>query len=328
MGRYILKRLLMVIPILIGVTLFIFLTLSLTPGDPAKLAMGNDATEEQLQAFREQNGLDKSLPVQYLTYMGKAITGDFGKSFITRQTVTSMIGARIGNTLFLSFTSIAFTIIVSLIMGVTMAVKQNSLYDNTMRVVTIILTSMPQFWLAIMMILLFAVKLRWLPSSGLGTFKQAIIPIICCACSGITMCTRTTRASMLEVINQDYIRTARAKGLRSNDIIWRHALKNALLPMITVYGRMVASCFNGSVVIESIFGINGIGTMMMNALRQKDIPAIMGGIIISACVITVVNLLTDLAYAFVDPRIRSHYRRATGKKKTVRNTPKEGAVTA
>ena len=326
MIRYIVKRLLMVIPILIGVTLFIFLTLNLTPGDPARLAMGNDATEEQLQAFREENGLDKSLAVQYLTYMGHAVTGDFGTSFITRQSVTSMISTRIGNTLFLSFTSIAFAVVVSLILGVTMAVKQDSLYDNSMRVITIILTSMPQFWLAIMMILLFAVKLRWLPASGLGTFKQAIIPIICLACSGITMCARTCRASMLEVINQDYIRTAKAKGLRSNDIIWRHALKNALLPMITVYGRMVATCFNGSVVIESIFGINGIGTMMTSALRQKDIPAIMGGIMISAVIITVVNLLTDLAYAFVDPRIRSRYGKRTKKEKETNNAPKESAV--
>ena len=317
MVRYVVKRLLMVIPILIGVTLFLFLILSLTPGDPAEIAMGSGATEEQLEAFRIQNGLDRPVLVQYISYISKAVTGDLGTSFLTRQAVGSMITARVGNTLFLAFSSIALTIVVSLFLGVAMAVKQNSLFDNSMRVITIILTSMPQFWLAIMMILLFSVQLGWLPSSGLGTFKQAVIPIICLACGGITMCARTGRASMLEVINQDFIRTAHAKGLKPSYITRRHTLKNALLPMVTVYGRIVATCFSGSVVIESIFGINGIGQMMTAALRQKDVPAIMGSIIISACVITVVNLVTDLAYAFIDPRIWSLYARRKSKVNTV-----------
>lgn len=317
MIRYVVKRLLMVIPILIGVTLFLFLLLSLTPGDPAEIVMGSGATEEQLEMFRIENGLDKPILVQYASYISKAVTGDLGISYLTRQPVSSMIAARVGNTLFLAFSSIALTIVVSLFLGVSMAVKQNSLFDNSMRVITIILTSMPQFWLAIMMILLFSVQLSWLPSGGLGTFKQAIMPIICLACSGITMCARTGRASMLEVINQDYIRTAQAKGLKPSYITRRHALKNALLPMVTVYGRIVATCFSGSVVIESIFGINGIGQMMTAALRQKDVPAIMGSIIISACVITVVNLFTDLTYAFIDPRIWSLYARRKRKVNTV-----------
>jgi len=228
-----------------------------------------------------------------------------------------MIAVRVGNTLFLSFVSMAFTIVVALFLGIAMAVKQNSFFDNFMRVVTIILTSMPQFWLALMMILLFSVSLGWLPSAGLGTFKQSIMPILCLACGGITLCARTGRSSMLEVINQDYIRTARAKGLKRNYIIRKHAMKNALLPMVTVYGRIIATCFSGSVVIESVFGINGIGQMMTAALRQKDVPAIMGSIIISACVITVVNLITDLTYALIDPRIKSMYTRRKAKLEAV-----------
>ena len=317
MVRYFLKRLVMIIPILIGVTLLIFLLLSLTPGDPANIALGSGATEEQLDLFRIQTGLDKPLVVQYLSYMGKAVTGDLGTSYLTRQSVSSMISVRVGNTLFLSFTSMALTIIVALFLGIAMAVKQNSLFDNSMRVITIILTSMPQFWLALMMILLFSVVLGWLPPSGLGSFKQAIMPIVCLACGGITMCARTGRSSMLEVINQDYIRTARAKGLRRRYIIRRHALKNALLPMVTVYGRIIANCFSGSVVLESVFGINGIGQMMTAALRQKDVPAIMGSVIISACVITIVNLITDLTYAFIDPRIKSLYTRRKSKLEVV-----------
>jgi peptide/nickel transport system permease protein len=308
----------MMIPIMIGVTLFLFLLLSLTPGDPAKIALGSTATEEQLELFREQNGLNDPLIVQYVNYMLKAVTGDLGTSFLTRQSVNSMIATRAPTTLFLSFASMAVTIIVALFLGIAMAVKQNSFFDNFMRVLTVIFTSMPQFWLGLMMIILFTVNLKWLPSSGLfATPGDWIMPIICLAMGGITMCARTGRSSMLEVINQDYIRTARAKGLKYNYIIRRHALKNALLPMVSVYGRIIATCFSGSVVLEQVFGINGIGQMMTNALRQKDVPAIMGSIIISAFVITIVNLLTDLTYAFIDPRIKSKYARNKSKQKAV-----------
>lgn len=298
----------MVIPIMIGVTVFLFFLLSLTPGDPAEIALGPGADEAQLELFREQNGLNASLPVQYLQYMAKVVTGDLGTSYITRQSVNSMIATRAPATLFLSFVSMAITIVVALFLGIAMAVKQNSFFDNFMRVVTVVFTSMPQFWLGLMMIMLFTVKLGWLPSSGLfQTSGDWVMPVVCLAFGGITTCARTGRSSMLEVINQDYIRTARAKGLKYSYIIRRHALKNALLPMVSVYGRIIATCFSGSVVLEQVFGINGIGQMMTNALRQKDVPAIMGSIIISAFVITLVNLLTDLAYAFIDPRIKSKY---------------------
>jgi len=307
MIRFIVQRLLLIIPILIGVTLLIFLIMSLTPGDPARIAMGSEATEDQLNFFRKETGLDQPLMVQYVNYMAKAVTGDLGTSFITRQSVSSMIAIRVGNTLFLSFTSMFTAIIVALFLGIAMALKQNSAFDNIMRVLTIVFTSMPQFWLALMMILLFTVTLGLLPSVGLGTFEQAIMPIICLAMGGLTACARTGRSSMLEVIGQDYIRTARAKGLTRGYIIRRHALKNALLPMVSVYGRIISSCFAGSVVIESVFGITGIGQMITNALRQKDVPAIMGCIIISACVIAIVNLATDLTYGFIDPRIKSMY---------------------
>ena len=318
MVRYVIKRLVMIVPILIGVTIFIFVLLSLAPGDPAKVALGSLATEEELQLFREQNGLDASLFMQYVNYMLKAATGNLGISYTSHQSVNSMIAIRVGNTLFLSFSSMFLTIVLSMPLGIRMATRQNSVFDNSMRVVTIIFTSMPVFWLAMMLILLFTVALKGLlPSSGLGTFKQAIMPIVCLACQGITMCARTGRSSMLEVINQDYIRTARAKGLKRGYIIRRHALKNALLPMVSVYGRIIATCFSGSVVIETVFGINGIGQMMTYALRQKDIPAVMGSIIISCFVITIVNLLTDIAYAFIDPRIKSKYVRQSARVKVV-----------
>ena len=327
MIQYVIKRLLMVIPILIGVTLLLFTLLSMIPGDPAATSLGAGALPEQIELFKQQHGLDKPLYVQYVTYMAKVATGDLGTSFHTRQSVNSMIAVRVGNTLFLSLTSMALTIIVALFLGIAMAVKQNSIFDNTMRVFTIIFTSMPQFWLAIMMILLFSVKLRLLPSAGL--FKSPgdwIMPIVVLAFNGITVCARTGRSSMLEVINQDYIRTARAKGFKRSYIIRRHALKNSLLPMVTIYGRIVSHCFAGSVVLEAVFGINGIGTMMTHALRQKDVPAMMGSVIISACIVTVVNLLTDLTYAFIDPRIKSLYTRR--KRKTSTETETETSVEA
>ena len=307
MVLYVIKRILLIIPIMIGVTFFLFMLLMLMPGDAALIVLGTQATEEQIQMFRDQNGLNDPAIVQYVNYMIKVVQGDLGMSFNTRQSVNSMIAIRAPTTLFLSLTSMVLTIAIALPLGVTMAVKQNSLYDNSMRVVTIILTSMPVFWLAIMMILLFTVKLNWLPSVYEFRLSAVIMPLVCLACQGVTMCARTGRSSMLEVINQDYIRTARAKGLRYGYIIRRHALKNAMMPMVSVYGRIIATCFSGSVVLETVFGINGIGTMMLNALRQKDVPAIMGSIVISCLVITGVNILTDITYAFIDPRIKSKY---------------------
>ena len=317
MVRYVIKRVIMIIPIMIGVTFFLFMLLTLTPGDAALIVLGTTATEEQIELFREQNGLNDPAMVQYVNYMAKVVRGDLGVSFNTRQSVNSMIAVRAPTTLFLSITSMVLTIIIAMPLGISMAVKQNSFFDNLMRVLTIILTSMPVFWLAMMMILLISVQLRWLPSNGVGSFKAVIMPIVCLASQGITMCARTGRSSMLEVINQDYIRTARAKGLKNGYIIRRHALKNALLPMVSVYGRIIATCFAGSVVIENIFGISGIGQMMLNALRQKDVPAIMGSIVISCLVISLVNLLTDITYAFIDPRIKSKYVSGKSRRKVV-----------
>jgi len=300
----------MIIPMLIGVTIFLFFLLAMTPGDPAEIALGGSSTPEQMELFRQQHGLDRPLPIQYLNYMkGVVLRGDLGTSLFTRQPVTTMIAERVGVTLFLSLTSLALTIVIALFLGIAMAIKQNSFFDNFMRVATVVLTSMPQFWMALMLMLLFTVKLGWLPSTGLTSMKHIIMPLICLTLGPITLCARTGRASMLEVINQDYVRTARAKGLKRNYIIRKHALKNSLLPMVTIYGRMMGNCFAGAVVIEMIFSINGIGQMMLDALRSKDIPAMMGSVIISACVIILTNLMTDLVYAFIDPWIKSQFVR-------------------
>lgn len=202
----------MLIPILIGVTLLVFILLSFTPGDTARLVLGSTATEEQLEMFREEHGLNDPLLVQYAEYMLGVVRGNLGTSYATRQAVSDMIGARVGYTLALSFISMFLTILISLPLGVLMAVKQNSPFDNFMRVASLIFTSMPEFWLGLMMILLFAVKLGWLPSSGLDNAAGYVMPVLCLALGGITMCSRTGRSSMLEVIHQDYIRTARPRA--------------------------------------------------------------------------------------------------------------------
>lgn len=321
MGRYIFKRVLQMIPVLLGVTLLIFLLLNIAPGDPARLVLGTDASEEQLEQFREENGLNDPLLLQYVRYMKNALTGDFGTSYVFRTSVTSLIKVRVGASVATMLIAILLTIVLSLPLGIQMALKQNSVFDNFMRVFTLIFNSMPGFWLGLLMILFFSVKLGWLPSSGLETPSALIMPVICLGLSMLTPLSRAERSSMLEVIHQDYIRTARAKGLTRQYIIRHHALKNSLLPMITLYGKMIGTCFGGSVIIETTFGINGIGKMMRDSLTQKDLPAVMGCVIISTTLICVMNLVTDLLYGYVDPRIKSIY----GKKKSGKGAKVEAA---
>ncbi len=315
MTRYIFKRLLQIIPVLIGVTLLVYALLSLSPGDPAQMILGVGAKQEELNAMREQLGLNKPFINQYLSYMGKVLQGDFGTSYSTKQSVMHMMSIRLPNTLLLSFGSLFLILIVSIPLGITLAVKQNSFFDNFMRVFTLILAAMPSFWLGLMLIILFSVKYKLLPSNGLDTIQAAILPLICLSAAGWTTNSRLARASMLDVIRQDFIRTARAKGIKYGIILRRHALKNALIPMVTSIGMAIGQCVGGSVIIETVFGINGLGKMMVDALRQKDIPTIMGSVIIAAVVIAFANLATDLAYAFIDPRIKSQYVRPKLKSK-------------
>ena len=307
MIKYVIKRLLQIIPIVIGVSVLVFAMLSFAPGDPARLALGVNATQEQLFMFKEEHGLNKPLPTQYVNYVKRALQGDLGESYISKQQISDMIRLRLPNTLRLSLTGIVLIVLVQIPLGIALAVKQNSIFDNTMRVVTLVLASMPEFWLGLMLMLLFSVQLKWLPSTGFDTVKHMIMPVICASTYGWASGSRLTRASMLEVIRQDYIKTARAKGLDERVVIRKHALKNALMPTITSIGVSVGFCFGGSIVIEQLFGINGMGKMLVEALRQKDMPVIMGGVIIIAILIALTNLVTDLAYAAVDPRIRSLY---------------------
>ncbi|MCL2006661.1 MAG: ABC transporter permease [Treponema sp.] len=307
MIKYIVKRILQMIPIIIGVSFVVHMLLSFSPGDPARMILGIQAEQEDVDALREALGLNDPVLVQYFSYMRGAVTGDLGVSYTTRQRVADMISVRLPATLILSFGSLFTIMIIAIPLGIALAVKQNSIFDNVMRVVSLILAAMPAFWLGLLLIILFAVHLRILPANGFDTWQARILPIVCSSVAGWMLTSRLVRASMLDVIRQDYIRTARAKGTKESLVIRKHALKNALMPVVTSIGMQVGAAFGGSIIIESLFGINGMGRMMMDALRQKDIPTVMSGVIITAVVIAVANLLTDLTYAFVDPRIKSMY---------------------
>ena len=314
MIKFVLKRILQMIPILIGVSIIVFLMLSFGPGDPARLALGMNAKPEQIETFNRENGLDRPVIVQYLSYIKNLATGDLGDSYTTNQRVSSMIAARLPATCVLAFGSLILTYLLSIPLGILLAVKQNTWFDDVYRVVALLASSMPAFWLGMLLILLFAVKLGVLPSNGFDTPMHWILPLLCSCFGTWASSSRYIRAMVLDTIRQDYIRTARAKGTPEKQVLFRHAFKNAMLPLITSIGFSIGNFFGGSIVLEQVFGINGMGNMLLSALREKDIPTVMAGVIITAVMIAVGNLIADLLYGVVDPRIRSLYT-SGGKKR-------------
>lgn len=314
MIKYVLKRLVMLIPIILGITFMVFFILSLTPGDPARMILGQNATSEQLEAMREQMGLNDPVIIRYISYMLNAVRGDFGTSWSTREPVFKMVLSRFPYTFQLASLAMILTVVVSIPLGMYSAVKQNSFQDSAVMVLSMVLAATPKFWLGVLMMLIFSVRLGLLPTSGLDGWKSYIMPTIAMAAASIAINTRVVRASMLDVIRQDYVRTARAKGVKPNVIFRKHALKNALLPVITVMGMGFAQSLGGSVLIENVFSIPGIGLLMVERIRQKDIPTVMACVIFIAVIFAVVNLITDILYAFVDPRIKAQYESQSSKK--------------
>lgn len=316
MIRYVAKRLLMLIPIIVGITFIVFFILSLTPGNPARMILGANATPAQVEAMREQMGLNDPVIIRYIKYMGGVMRGDFGTSWSTREPVFQMVFARFPYTFQLALLSMLVTVAVSIPLGIYSAVKQNTAADSTVMVLSMVLAATPKFWLGILMMLVFSVWLRWLPTSGLVSWKSYIMPTIAMAAASTAINTRIVRASVLDVIKQDYIRTARAKGVKEKTIFRRHALKNAMLPVVTVMGMSFASALGGSVLIENVFSIPGIGLLMIERIRQKDIPSVLACVIFIAVVFAVVNLITDILYSYIDPRIKAQYMRRADKKRT------------
>lgn len=309
MVKYVLKRIAMLIPVVIGVTFIVFTLLYITPGDPARIILGESAPEASVQELRTEMGLDKPFIVRYGNYLKDLfIKHDIGNSYVTKRPVFQELMSVVPSTLKLAVSSLAIAILIGIPIGIISAVKQYSIFDNVTMIFALIGISMPVFWLGLLLILFFSVKLRLLPASGYSSLKYMILPAVSLAAQSIAVLARMTRSSMLEVIRSDYIRTVRAKGQKEIVVVIGHALRNALIPIITSVGLQFGGLLGGAVLTETIFSIPGIGRLMVDSIKMRDYPIVQGGVLFIAIGFCIVNLVVDLLYAYVDPRIKSQYK--------------------
>ena len=315
MLKYIGKRLLMMIPVIIGVVFIIFAIMELTPGDPVMMILGEGAPIEAQEALREEMGLNDPFFVRFARYVVDALHGDLGESYTSGLPVFQEILTRMPYTLSLATFSICVAVIIGLPIGILSAVKRYSLTDNLTLAISLTVTSMPGFFLAMLLMMIFCIKLGWLPMMGLSSPKHYILPVIASASSTTASLMRMTRTTMLEVIRQDYIRTARAKGATERRVIYGHALRNALLPVVTIIGVNFGFALGGSIVLEQVFTIPGLGQLMINAIREKDTPVVMGAVMTTAIFASLINLLGDIIYTYTDPRLASKFTSVKKKKK-------------
>lgn len=307
MGKYIGKRLLMLIPVIIGVSFLIYFIMDLAPGDVISQLAPDNATTEQIEALRAQYGYDRSVFYRYAIYMQGLLQGNLGVSFLTGQPVWEMYMQRLPATLWLTLGAIVVSIAISLPLGIFSAIHNGSLGDNAAMVLALLGLSMPNFWLGLLLIIAFSLHLGLFPSGGMSGIGSIVLPAITIGTGYTAIMTRTTRSSMLDVVRQDYLRTARAKGVSEKVVIRKHALKNALIPIITVIGTQMAACIGGSVLTETVFAWPGVGRLIIDSVNQRDVPAVTGSIIMTTIMISVILLVIDLLYAFVDPRIKAQY---------------------
>ncbi|MGM0651311.1 MAG: ABC transporter permease [Bacillota bacterium] len=303
MFQFAVRRLIQTIPVVLGVTIFVFSLMHLIPGDPAQIIAGEAAPAEQVERIRERLGLNDPIPVQYFTYMGNLLQGDLGQSVRSSRSVVEEIRPRVWITMRLATYSMILSIILGLIAGVVSAVRRYSLADSLLMLAALFGVSRPAFWLGLMLIKLFAIDLTLLPPSGWGTWQQAILPVITLGTAGAAIIARMTRSSMLDVINQDYIRTARAKGLKERVVIYKHGLKNALIPVVTVIGIEMGMLLSGTVLTETVFAINGMGRLAIDAIRSRDFPVVQGVVLLLALIFVFVNFVVDLSYRYLNKRI-------------------------
>ena len=307
MHKYIIKRLLMLIPVMLGISFILYSIMTLTPGDPAQLILGPGATEEAIELKRQELGTDKGFWEGYVDWLTNAVQGDFGTSYRSKEPVFNEVFARFPNTLKLASSAIILSVIFGIGIGIFQTVRQYSMSDNIISGITLVLTSMPDFWIGLILIIVFAVWLKVLPASGANHWYNFIMPALTASVGYTAGTIRLTRSSMLEVIRSDYIRTARAKGAAEKTIIFKHALKNALLPVVTLIGINLGWQLGGTIIVEQIFAIPGIGTLMIGAVRSKDTPLLMASVLFVALLSALINLITDILYAYIDPRIKAEY---------------------
>ncbi len=312
MTTYILRRGVALVPVLILVSILTFGLIHLAPGDPVANILGDKATTDDIERVRHQLGLDRPLHEQYLRWVANVLRGDLGRSVFVDQPVLAMIAERAEPTLLLAGCALALTILFGVPAGVFAALKHNSATDQSLMLVALLAVSMPNFWLGLNLIILFSVLLGWFPTGGYTSIGESVsdalrsvaLPAVALGFSQAALVARITRASMLEILRQDYIRTARAKGLPWLDVSFRHALQNALLPTVTVIGLVVAVLIGGSAITETVFTIPGAGRLVVNAVLRRDYPVIQGAILLVATTYVLVNLLVDVLYVYIDPRIK------------------------
>lgn len=333
MKWYIIKRLLQIIPVILGVTLIAFALIHLAPGDPVRTMLGQHATQQEIDEIRVKYGLDQPLYVQYFVWLGDVLQGDLGRSILTHEKVTTEIAARFPNTIELAIAAMIFAVIIGVIAGIISATKQYSIADYSVMGIALFGISMPVFWLGIMLMMIFGVFLGWLPIGGridlllpftritgfmvvdsiitgngaalISVLRHLILPAIALGTIPMAIIARTTRSSMLEVLRQDFIRTQRAKGLSEFKVIYKHAIRNAMVPVVTVIGLNFGLLLSGAILTETVFSWPGVGRLVVDAVYQRDYPLVIGCILVFAIVFVIVNLITDILYTYIDPRI--HY---------------------
>lgn len=309
MFRYIIRRILLLIPVLLGVMFCIFTLLYFTPGDPARMILGDFATEEAIKEFRDREGLNDPFFVRFFSYVKKAVTeGDIGRSYVSKISVAEELMNKFSSTIKLAALAMSIAIVIGIPCGIFSAIRQYTLFDTVTLILAMIGLSMPVFWLGLLLIILFSVRLGWFPASGFDTFRAMVLPSVALSAQSISRITRMTRSSMLEVIRADYIRTARAKGQKESVVIWVHALHNALIPVVTLCGLQFGSLLGGAMLTESIFAVPGIGRLMVDSIRSRDYPIVQGGVLFIAVTYSIINLLVDILYAYIDPRIKAQYK--------------------
>ena len=304
MSQYIVRRLLITIVLLLAITVIIFTMVRLIPGDPAVLMAGQGATQEQIEITRARLGLDKHPVEQYFIFIGNLLRGDMGISTRTSIPVNQEIMHRLPNTVRLAGAAMLIAIVLGVSAGVVAGIKQNSVFDYSSMLLALFGLSMPVFWLGLMLMLLFSVHLGWLPATGADTWRHLILPAFTLGVASTAIIARMTRSSMLEVVRLDYVRTARAKGLTERLVILRHALKNALIPVVTVIGLQMGILLGGAVLTEIVFAWPGIGRLLVNAILARDYPVVQGVVLVIAAMFILVNLVVDIIYVYLDPRIR------------------------
>lgn len=311
MITYAAKKLLTSVPVLLGVSLLVFLIMHLTPGDPAAVILGPDADPVSIAALQKKLGLDQPIHVQYVRFLGRLLTGDLGTSIRSNQPVSRELGTRFPFTVELALVSLVISIVIGIGAGVTAAVKKGKIGDTLTMVGALVGVSAPSFWIGLMLMLVFSYHLRWLPASGRGGplttidgWKSIMLPAIALGLGSAATIARMTRSSLLEVLNQDFIRTARSKGLSERTVVFRHAMSNALIPVVTIVGLRLGFLLGGSVIVEQVFAWPGIGTQVVTAIGNRDFPVVQAAVLMIALCFVLINLVVDLLYGLLDPRIR------------------------